>query len=111
TLFGGGTVVVVRRGEGWLKSHGEALVRGIDGIRPGSALVLEVKKLDKRTKVAKAVVKSGESFEFRDLYTEPYDRSRSPLDAEIVGWLVQRSRTLECPLAPDAAFLVVSTVG
>jgi DNA polymerase III delta subunit len=111
TLFGSGAVLVVRRGESWLKAHGEGLLASIPSIAKGSSLVLEVKKLDKRTKLAKALVKAGEFFEFRDLYTEPYDRTRSPLDAEMVGWLVRRSRTLQCPLQAEAAFMVMSVVG
>ena len=111
TLFGSGSVLVVRRGEAWLKEHGEGLLATIPSIARGSSLVLEVKKLDKRTKIAKALVKAGEVFDFRELYSEPYDRSRSPLDAEMVGWLVRRSRAMQCPLQPEAAFMVMSVVG
>lgn len=111
TLFGSGSVLVIRRGEAWLKAHGESLLGMIASIAKGSSLVLEVKKLDKRTKVAKQLVKAGELFEFRELYTAPYDRNRSPLDAEMVGWLVKRSRAIKCPLQPEAAFMVMSLVG
>lgn len=111
SLFGSGTVVVVRRGEAWLKSHGDALLAVLPRLRAGNSLILEVKKLDGRTKLAKSLAAAGEVFEFRDLYTEPYDRSRGPLEAEIVGWLVARSRAMRCPLQPEAALLLVSTVG
>lgn len=111
TLFGSGSVLVVRRGEGWLKAHGESLLGMITSIAHGSSLVLEVKKLDKRTKVAKQLVKAGEFFDFRELYTEPYDRSSSPLESEMVRWLVKRSRAMKCPLQAEAAFMVMSLVG
>ncbi len=111
TLFGSGAVLLVRRGEGWVKKHGEALLATIPSIAKGSSLILEIKKLDKRTKLAKALLKVGEAFEFRDLYTEPYDRTRSPLDAEMVGWLVKRSKAMGCPLQAESAYLLMSTVG
>lgn len=111
TLFGTGTVLAVRRGENWLKQHAEGLVTALPSFAKGSALLLEVKKLDRRTRIAKALGKLGELFEFRDLYTEPYDRSRSPLDAEMVSWLVSRSRGMKAPLTAEAAFLVMSSVG
>ncbi len=111
TLFGSGTVLAVRRGEDWLKKQGEGLLVALPAFARGSALLLEVKKLDKRTKIAKALGKTGELFEFRDLYTEPYDRGRSPLDAEMVGWLVTRSRAMGVPLTSESAFLVMSSVG
>ena len=111
TLFSRGTVLAVRRGEAWLKQHGDLLVASLPKIAERSALILEVKKLDRRTKLAKNLLANGESCEFRDLYSEPYDRSRSPLEAELVGWLVGRSKAMSCPLSAEAAFLVVSSVG
>ena len=110
-LFGKGTVLTIRRGEAWLKKNGEGLLAVLDSIGGGCGILLEIKKLDKRTKIAKALVKSGQIYEFRDLYTEPYDRSRSPLDAEMVGWIVSRSRAMKCPLTPESAYLVMSSVG
>ena len=111
TLFSRGTVVAVRRGEAWLKQHGEALLASLPAIAERSALIIEVVKLDRRTKLAKQLLAAGELCEFRDLYSEPYDRSRSPLEAELVGWLVGRSKGMSCPLSAEAAFLVVSSVG
>ncbi len=39
------------------------------------------------------------------------DRTRSPLEAELVGWVVQRARKVGVTLTQEAAFLVVATVG
>lgn len=110
-LFGSGTWVCVRRGEGWLKEHGEALLGTLPRIAKGCGLVLEVVKLDKRTKLSKELTRVGAVFELRDLYAEPYDRSRSALEAELVGWVVQRAKKAKLALTPEAAFLVISTVG
>ncbi len=110
-LFGSGSWLCVRRGDPWLKQHGAELQSYVGKIAKGCGLVLEIGKLDKRTKIAKELKAHGEIFEFRDLYTEPYDRSRSPLESEMVGWLVERSRRMQVPVSPEAAFLLMSTVG
>ncbi|MHC5062482.1 MAG: DNA polymerase III subunit delta [Planctomycetota bacterium] len=110
-LFGSGTWLCVRRGDAWLKQHGSDLEGLLGRIAGGCGLLLEIKKLDKRTKIARALKESGELFEFRDLYAEPYDRSRSPLDSEMVSWLVQRSRQMKVPVSSEAAFLLMSSVG
>lgn len=110
SLFGSGSYVVVRRGEPWLKAHGAALLEIMGGIGDGCGLVLETAKLDKRTKLGKALAK-GALFEFRGLYDEPYDRSRSPLEAEMVGWIVDRARKAKLRLTKEAALLLMQTVG
>lgn len=110
-LFGGGSVLFVRRGDAWYKEQGERLLQTLPRMAAGSCLVLEVKKLDKRTRIYKALSKQAETFEFRELYAEPYDRSRSPLEAELVAWIVSRAKEGGCPLTAEAAFLLMSTVG
>jgi DNA polymerase III delta subunit len=109
-LFGGGTVVVVRRGDDWLQEHGDALLEVLPKIKSGCALALELDKLDRRTKLGRALA-ARELFEFRELYAEPYDRTRSPLEAELVQWLGERSRRLGLPLSAQACGLLVTTVG
>jgi DNA polymerase III delta subunit len=111
-LFGRGSWLVVRRGDGWLKERGKALLAVLPAMAPGCGLVLEAAKIDRRTTLGKQLGQPPAAlFEFRSLYTEPYDRSRSPLEAEFVGWLVQRGRTRGVPLTPEAALLLMSTVG
>ena len=110
-LFGAGTWGVVRRGEAWLKAHGPRLVEIAGRIASGCGLLLEVEKLDRRTKAAKALLGVAEAFEFREPYAEPYDRSRSPLEAELVGWIERRAKAAGLALTPEAAFLLQSTVG
>ncbi len=110
-LFGSGTWLVIRRGDGWLKKHGSELQGLLSRVASGCGLLLELGKLDQRTKVARSLKQVGELFEFRDLYAEPYDRSHSPLGAEMVSWLVERSRRLEIALNPEAAFMLMSTAG
>lgn len=110
-LFGSGTFVCVRRGDGWIGQHADELASVLGRIGEGCGLLVEVQKLDKRKKVTKELLAAGFSGEFRDLYAEPYDRSRSPLEAELVGWVAQRARRHGIQLTPEAAFLLVSTVG
>lgn len=111
TLFGKGAWLAVRRGDGWLARHGERLLRALETLAPGCGLLLEVVKLDRRTRIAKALAAHGEIFEFRDLYAEPYDRTRSPLESELIGWLVARARAMGLTLRPEAALLLVTVVG
>ncbi|MEO6596474.1 MAG: hypothetical protein ABIP94_17115 [Planctomycetota bacterium] len=105
----------MRRGAGWWKRHVASVVSQLPRFRPGSGLVLEAVKLDRRKKVAAALVKSladgGGLFEFRDLYETPYDRSRSPLEGELCKWVVLRAQKLGVPLLPEAAWLFVAQVG
>lgn len=110
TLFGGGAWLVVRRAEKWLAARADELLAVLPLISKGCGLVVEATKLDKRTKVGKALA-GTDCYEFRDLYAEPYDRSRSPLDAELVGWVTQRSRTQGVPLTAEAAYTLIVTVG
>ena len=110
-LFGSGTFVCVRRGDGWIGQHADELASVLGRIGEGCGLLVEVQKLDKRKKVTKELLAAGFCGEFRDLYAEPYDRSRSPLEAELVGWVAQRARRHGIQLTPEAAFLLVSTVG
>lgn len=111
SLFGSGTWLAVRRAAGWLKAHGAALEVALERRAQGCGLVLELPKLDRRTKLAKALASTGELFEFRDLYAEPYDRSRSPLEAELVRWVVARANRHRLKLTAEAAFLIISSVG
>lgn len=111
SLFGQGCWLAVRRAEAWLKKRGEDLKATLAVMAPGCGLILELGKLDRRTKLAKALVKKGAVFEFRDLYAEPYDRSRSPLEAELVGWVRSRAGTLGLRLSAEAAYLVITSVG
>lgn len=109
-LFGGGAWLVVRRAEPWLAARADDILRTLPAIAAGSGLIVEAAKLDKRTKLGKALA-AVDSYEFRDLYAEPYDRSRSPLEGELVGWVAQRSRSLRVPLALEAAYALIVTVG
>lgn len=115
-LRGGGlfckrAYLCVRRGDAWMKRHGAALAAFLPKIASGCGLLVEVAKLDRRTKAAKALEQAGALFEFRELYDSPWDRSRSPLEAELVGWIVQRSRQAGVALLPEAAFLLMAQVG
>jgi len=110
-LFAKASVLAVRRAEDWLAAVGDQLLVLAPKIPKGSALVVEAKKLDKRTRLGKLLGEGPGLYEFRDLYAEPWDARSSPLEAELVQWLVQRSRAAGAPLSPEAAWLLVSTVG
>lgn len=110
-LFARQAFLCVRRGDGWLRRHGEALLQQLPKFAKGCGLLLEVSRLDRRTKLAKALVEAGAVYEFRELYDAPYDRTRSPLEAELVGWVGKRARALGIPLTPEAAYLLVVQVG
>lgn len=114
-LFAKRAFVVVRRGAGWWKKHGATVAAQMARFGKGCGLVVEASKLDKRKKVVATLVKqlaeAGAVFEFRDLYDQPFDRSRSPLEGELCKWVVGRAAKLSVPLQPDAAWLVVSQVG
>lgn len=108
-LFARSTVLAVRRGQAWLETHGAALEPRLSKIADGSALLLEAAKLDRRTKLGKAL--AAGAFEFRELYAEPWDRTRNPAEAELVVWVQERARGLGLALTPEAALLLVATAG
>lgn len=110
-LFGAGCWLAVRRGTKWLKTNATALEAVLPQRSSGCGLLVEIDKLDKRTKLAKTLTAAGDVFEFRDLYAEPYDRSRSPLEAELVGWVVQRAARADLRITPEAAFVLITSVG
>jgi DNA polymerase III delta subunit len=114
-LFASCTVVAVRRGANWWRKHGAAVAEVAPKIQPGSCLVVEAAKLDKRKKAAATLFKQlsqeGAVFEFRDLYDTPYDRSQSPLQGELCQWVVQASGKLGVRLTPESAWLLISQVG
>ncbi|GAB4160478.1 MAG: hypothetical protein Fur0037_27370 [Planctomycetota bacterium] len=110
-LFASRTVLIVRRGANWLSAHGDAVLAIAPRIRAGSSLIVETQKLDRRTKIGKDLQRAGELFEFRSLYDAPFDRSASPLGAELVQWVIQRGKGLGLSLAPEAALALVRQVG
>ncbi|MEO0480999.1 MAG: DNA polymerase III subunit delta [Planctomycetota bacterium] len=110
-LFGSGSYVCVKRAAGWLKTFQKELERRIDHIADGCGLILEVEKLDKRTKLAKALMARGEALELRDLYAEPFGRGRGPMDSEVVQFLIRRGRQRKLDFTPEAAILIRATVG
>ena len=113
-LFGRGSWLVVRRGDAWLREHGAKLVTLLPRFRAGCGLVLETGKIDKRTKIGKALGKPPAAlFEFRDLYDSPppFSRTQNPAEAELVEWIAQRGRKCGVPLTPEAALLLMNMVG
>ncbi|MBL8756407.1 MAG: hypothetical protein JNK15_24145 [Planctomycetes bacterium] len=114
-LFAKRAFLFVRRGGGFWARHVEAIATTLPRFGKGCGLVLEAPKVDRRKKVAQQLVKSateaGAAFEFRDLYDQPFDRSRSPLDGELCKWVVARAQRLGVALQADAAWLVVMQIG
>lgn len=114
-LFASATVVSVRRAANWWKKHGAAVADVAPKIQPGSCLIVEAPKLDKRKKAAATLFKQlaadGAVFEFRDLYDMPYDRARGPLEGELCKWVGVVSKKLGVLLTPESAWLVISQVG
>lgn len=114
-LFARRSFLVVRRGANWWKNQHAAVALHAPKFANGSGLVLEATRLDRRKKAAAAFVKSvadaGAFFELRDLWDQPYDRSRGPLEGELCQWVVKQAQKAGVPLDPQAAWMVVQQVG
>jgi DNA polymerase III delta subunit len=109
-LFAKQNFLCVRRGDRWLRWHGPALAAFVPRIGKGCGLLLEVQKLDRRTKLSRLLEEQGELFEFRELYESPFGRN-APLEGEAVRWIVDRARAMGLQLAPAAALQVMTEVG
>ena len=106
-LFAGRKVLLLRNGETWLSF----LAPSLTGIAKGNVLVIDVDKMDGRTKLARQLKSMGGVFEFRNLYDRPF-RDEAPRDsAEIVLWIVDRARKKKIGLSPDAALFMLEVVG
>src|SRR5262245_12832217 len=110
-LFSKRAFVVVRRADRWLRRYAPALAQALPKFQSGSGLVLEAQKVDKRTRVFKDGAERLALFEFRELYDQPWDRSRGPLESELVKWVQAQGRLLGVPLQPEAALLLCEHVG
>ena len=111
SLFAKQTFVIIRRGDRWLRRYGAALQTFLPRIASGSTLVIEALKLDKRTKLAKEITKSGAVFDFRALYETPFGRPDRPIEGELVQWVTQHSRRMSVAITPEAALLLCAQVG
>ena len=114
-LFASATVLAVRRGANWWKKHCAAVAEVEPKIQPGSTLIVEAPKLEKRKKavatLAKKLAADGAVFEFRELYDMPYDRSRGPLEGELCQWVCTAGKSLGVPLTAESSWLMISQVG
>ena len=114
-LFARSAFVCIRRGKNWWLKHAPVLAAQMPKFAKGCGLLLEASKVDRRKKVAAALVKTldaaGAVFEFRDLYEYPFKRSESPLNGELAQWVKGRSEQLGVALTAEAAWLVVVQVG
>ena len=109
TLFGGGTLVIVRQ-PGWLLREGasrERLFKLIDEVAPGNALCL----LELSPATGKAAAQSNE---LRDVIGARGGRTQefAALSRErMEGWVTSRAAELELTLGPGAARLLAERVG
>jgi hypothetical protein len=110
-LFSKRAFVVVRRADRWVRRYAPALAQALPKFQSGSGLVLEAQKVDRRTRAFKDAAERGVLFEFRDLYDQPWDRSRGPLESELVKWVQAQGRLLSVPLQPEAALLLCEHIG
>lgn len=110
-LFAASSVLCVRRGDNWLKRHGDAVLATLPKVQKGSSLLLEAQKLDRRTKAGKALGSQGQLFEFRELYDSHFGGGGDPLTTELVRWVTGRAKAMAVALTPESAWLLVSAVG
>jgi DNA polymerase III delta subunit len=114
-LFAKRAVVAVRRGTNWWKLHAATLAGEIERFAAGSSFVLEAPKLDRRKKVAAALVKTVEQagglFEFRDLYAAGFGESGVQPGGELCQWLLARAKKLGIAMQPEAGLLTIAQVG
>jgi DNA polymerase III delta subunit len=111
SLFGGCKVMVLRPLDKALKGIEEGVVETLPKIPAGHHLVLDLESLDQRTRMAKALVKAGATFQFRDLYDRPYRMGDDPTGAELVRWLLDRGRKRGILLTPKASLFLTQTIG
>ncbi len=108
------TLVVIERGDAFLKIHRESLEPFLEEGFAAGRLVIELRgKLDKRTKFVKTLAKSGWIVNC----PQPYDRpppwdTRSPAwDSELSQWVVRHAAAKGLELTPQVAYTLHDRVG
>ncbi|WP_372371556.1 DNA polymerase III subunit delta [Candidatus Uabimicrobium sp. HlEnr_7] len=79
---------------------------------PNSVLIMELTKLDNRSKFAKAVKNLATCVECSPLYDRPKPWLRlPPWESDLAKWVCSRVRKYKKTLAPEAAFFLTEYVG
>lgn len=111
-LFGGRTAIRVRHAETVLKSHGDRLLSFIASARGSWVLVLDMEKLDGRTKVAKKLEEQGAVVSCETPWASPPPWSKDPphendLARWVAGEFAQRGKKVRL----EDAHLLCQRVG
>ncbi|MFC1705363.1 DNA polymerase III subunit delta [Planctomycetota bacterium] len=91
SLFSSTKIVVVREAQPFVQSVGEAVASFAEAAFAGRTLILDLKKLDRRTRLAKRVKNAGHIVECKRLFAEVAPWHSGPAwDTELARWVVKR---------------------
>ncbi|GEM_PF-338291 len=119
SLFGGKTVIVVRRASRLLSREGGAdrLLDYLAGPRGAGVLVLEVESLDARTRIGRKIRDEGTVIQCKRLFDKPPPwKPKAPVhDNALARWIVKEGRAegvvFTLPVAQDLAERVGNDLG
>lgn len=119
SLFSAGAVVVVKRADKLLGRAGapEALLEYLERPARSGTLVLDLKSLDGRTRLGRALRDSSAVVECKRLYDQPppWKRDAAPHDNPLAQWIVQEGRgenlSFGLPVAQELAERVGNHLG
>ena len=112
SLFGGSRSVILEQAEAYLALDPDAWLELI-GAPLGSTLVVVVRSLDGRTKVAKALKKHGWIIEANRPFHRPppWKPHAKPWEHDLNRWIVARAQKVELKLTPPDAHYLQTRVG
>ncbi len=112
-LFGSGPIVILSEAQTWLKSDPDAWCQMIKSPLPGSMLILVALSLDGRSKVAKAIMKSGLWITADRPFHRPppWQPNARPWEHEMNSWVTNRFRSNKLKATPQLAQLLIDRIG
>jgi DNA polymerase III delta subunit len=104
-------VVLLRRGDIFCDAHGDLLAGILAGLPSNTTLIIESERLDRRKKLAKAILEKGAVVECEKLWETRFGQTAASSDSPLGIWLAQRGRRRGLNLTPDAVTALIELCG
>ncbi len=111
-LFDDFNLIIVKEADSILGDLVEPLKKYMEGPNENSILVVDLQKLDKRSKFAKFVDKKGVLVECNSFFDRPKPwLNLPPWESDLVRWVVGRAKHHRKKITSETAFLLTEAIG